>query len=43
MILCKILYGNDVKIGDKVKVKYYCDGKEKFIDIKLEVVKIIIW
>lgn len=36
MTLRKILYGNDVKIGDKVKVKYYRDGKEKTTDIELE-------
>lgn len=34
MTLRKILYGNDVKIGDKVKVKYYRDGKEKSTDRK---------
>lgn len=39
MTLRKILYGNDVKIGDKVKVKYYRDGKEKSTDIKLEAAK----
>ncbi|EAG6802695.1 serine protease HtrA [Listeria monocytogenes serotype 1/2a] len=39
MTLRKILYGNDVKIGDKVKVKYYRDGREKSTDIKLEAAK----
>ncbi len=39
MTLRKILYGNDVKIGDKVKVKYYRDGKEKTSDIQLEAAK----
>lgn len=39
MTLRKILYGNDVKIGDKVKVKYYRDGKEQSTDIKLEAAK----
>ncbi len=36
MTLLKILYGNDVKIGDIVIVIYYRDGKEKSKDIKLD-------